>query len=477
MRAFYRKGLDGACLGRLREILIRPGIKELKLFYIISGLETAEDLDEFRAFAGEFGAARDGKAPGLRILVSAGYLVRLPRTPLQHAPLCLDRAVLEGLASSMKASCEAGGLEFRLASDFQDFAADQVLALGGAPIAGWFPMAAERGFVYDLCLSHGAWPSLEAYARSVGVLDGAFLAEKGEGYRPPLAFLSEDGATLWREYEEAKAGRDRRACLGAGCSGCGACPDREAMTAIGDHAMAAIDPALVGRLARLTAAKAAFVSIFVFVEIPLALAGATEAYTGAWLMRRLMDREEAAELAVFEARECLFSSGKRFGLPEGFHGKTAFAIFGPRRERLAGLCAKAGLEVLPSAPVAARASVEVTVDRILPGHQAVDASGNEASAGRDEEALATLRSWMAGLFVASTEKAGPEGRAFVVSERDLKKGLVYAASVWSDGEATRLVLDLGHKAALTGLLACLGQRGKTAKVRLLGWSEESPGHP
>jgi len=457
MRAYYRKGIGDDELERLTGLLVRPGVKELKLFYIISGLEEAADLEDFAAFARRLDGVRRDRAQGLRILVSAGYLVRLPRTPLQHAPLCLDRSLLEGLAKAMAASCDANGLEFRLAADFGEYATDQLLGLAGSALADWLESAPGAGFAYDGTLSRGAWPSLADFARKRGLMDAAFLGEKGEGWRPPLAFLSDDDAVLWHEYLEARSRHDRESCLGEGCKGCGACPDREAMAAIGSHRIEAPDRSLVERITRLTAAKAAFKPVYAAVDLPPGLSGATEAYLGAWLMRRLMHGAPGSELLLFEARECLFSGREEWGLPEGFTGRTAFALYGPRPERLLELLALSGLEALSSRPEPASIRVEIA----LPFR---------GTGSRDDDATEALGLWLTSAFVGFTERTLPGGRSFLVSPRDRKKALFLEVAYGVADDLTRISLQVGPRADIGKLVAELRHRGRPASARVLAWS-------
>lgn len=465
MRAYYRKGIEDDELERLVALLVRPGIKELKLFYIVSGLEESPDLEEFSAFARRLDEARRDIAQGLRIIVSAGYLVRLPRTPLQYAPLCLDRAALEGIAKSMAAACDANGLEFRLVADFGEYATDQLIGLAGGALADWLEALPESGFTFDGTLSKGAWPSLSEFATGRGLLDEAFLGEKAEGWRPPLAFLVDDDSVLRSEYLEARSWKDRKACLGEGCRGCGACPDRDAMAAIGSHRIAAPDRNLIERIGRLTAAKAAFKPVFVAVDLPEGLSGATEAYMGAWLMRRLMAGAPGSELALFEARECLFSGREGWGLPEGFFGRTAFALYGPRPERIRELCSASGFEPLTARPAPSSILVRIT----LPS------SGNE---GRDDDVTEALRLWLASSFVTFTERSLPRGRAFVVSPRELRKGQFLEVSFVLEDSRTSLSLNVGPRADIGRLVSGLRHRGRPASVSILEWGPRpEPGRP
>ncbi len=459
LRAWYRKGLSGAELETLLDGLVAKGIRELKLFYIIAGIEEEEDLEEFRAFTLGLAARREKSAPGLRIVVSSGWLVRLPRTPLQHAPLALNPRILDRITRGLEEACAEAGIDFRLAAHFDEYCADQLLSLGSGSLLPWLEACPREGFVYDGSLGREVWPSLEAAARASGLLGPAFLGEKGPDWRPPLAFLDLDSETLHREYLEAKAWKDRQACLGGDCGGCGACPDGQAMAFITGHLTGEASPENVDRITRLTAAKAAFRAVHVDLVLPPGLAGSTPAYKAAWVLRRVLAAGEGSELQVFEARDSGYAEDGAFGLPGGYTGPTSFALYGPRTEAVLGLAQKAGYapstlgpDGLPLAPGRLRLSLAIP---------------RREGPGRDEEALEAFRRWLESLSIAATELAAPEGRTFRISPKDLRKDLVLEAGFAWAGDSTRLLLGLGPKARLTAFLDLLGRRGPGTKVEIL----------
>jgi radical SAM superfamily enzyme YgiQ (UPF0313 family) len=425
MRAFYRKGLSQEDLERIVELLVAPGVREIKLFYIVSGLETEEDIAEFAAFMEGLAAARAARAPGLRLLASAGYLVRIPRTPLQYAPLALDEGALRRVSDRLVEAAAASGVDFRLASRFDEYCADQLLSLRGESLAPWLEGLPTRGAVYDGALDKGVWASLKAFAGERGLLGPDFTGEKGADYRPPLPALAggyalETGAgSLYREYEEAAAGRDKRLELGR-------------------HIRPA-SPGEIDRIARLKSAKAAFKPFFVSVELPDSLSGATESYKAAWVMRRLMAAEPGSEQAVFEAKEALFSSGEVGGLPEGFTGKTVYALFGPRESFLAAAAAAAGFPPLAESEARALAAPEsFEVEIYLPE-------------GIHERERALAR-YLSGEKLAFTEGKTEAGREFRISPKDRKKRIVLEARSAEGPEASLLSLRLGPKARLSAWL-------------------------
>ena len=440
MRAFYRKGLSPDDLERIVSLLVTPGVREIKLFYIVSGLETDEDIAEFAAFMENLAAVRAAKAPGLRVLASAGFLVRIPRTPLQYAPLALDEEALRRVADRLVAASAASGIDFRLATRFDEYCADQLLSLRGEALAPWLEAIPSRGAVYDGALDKGVWASLRAFAESRGLLGPDFTGEKGADYQPPLPALKggcalEPGAEgLYREYEEAKAGRDKRLSL--------------------ERHIRPASPEEIDRIARLKAAKAAFKPLLVAVELPDSLSGATESYKAAWVMRRLMSAAPGSESSVFETKEALFSSGEVGGLPEGFTGKTVYALFGPKESSLAAAAAAAGFPLFEGADARGK-------DAGLPASFEVEVSLPDGIPGRDQ----ALSRYLAEEKLAFTEERSETGRAFAISPKDMKKRIVLAAASEEGAEGSRLVLRLGPKARLSPWL-----RAETARA----WDAPSP---
>ena len=372
MRAYYRKGLDDAALDRLVELLVGAQAREIKLFYIIAGFEDETDVAEFAAFAARISERKKEAAPGLRILASAGYLVRLPGTPLGHAPLILDEGPYTAVAKGLEAACEAAGIEWRIAVHFDEFCADQLLSLAGNGLQGagglqggnglrgagglqggggllpWLEGLAEAGpgLIYDGSLGKEVWPSLLDFARSRGILDAEFLGEKGLGATPLFPFLESgsEAKVLHREYLSAKAFIDRTSCLGGRCSDCGACPDGESRNLLVRHVTVPQETGGRERLERLAMAKRGFERVLVEVERPASLAGASVAAQEAWLLARLCSLGPEGPKAVFSAKLAAPLPEKEFGAAPGSTGWSLFEIEGPSAKALAAIAKSAGLE-------------------------------------------------------------------------------------------------------------------------------------
>ena len=421
MRRYYRKGIDASQVDAALESLATPAARELKLFYIIAGIEDDRDIAEFTAFAARAAEARRARAPGLRIIVSAGYLARLPFTPLQYAALCLDRAALESIADRIGGACAAAGLEFRLGSNFEEYYADQLLALGGRVLAPWLESTAEAALAYDGGISRGAGASLEALAARTGLLDGAFTGEKKEDWRPPLAFADENHSALWSIYQFASNFAEKLGRIPVP-------KPPEAQWA--------------GRLDRLMSAKRGFATTLVKAELPLALDGATIEYRSSWVMRRIAAASSEGGVCVFDAEEVP-------GMARRFWGAAFFRLRGPDADRMASAASAAGF--VPS------------VD--LPSRECVEAVATAPAAYRREVEDA-FKAWLADERVSYVEERVETSRRLRPSPRDAKKRILLEAVLVEpesgpDGEFT-VRLSLGRKAKLEGWRARLSREAARA---------------
>jgi hypothetical protein len=446
MRRYYRKGIEASQIDEAIGRLSHPAVREIKLFYILAGVEDDRDIVEFAAFAARTAETRRRSAPGQRIIVSAGYLVRLPFTPLQYAPLCLDRDGLEAIARRVEGACAAAGLEFRLAANFEEYYVDQLLALGGRKLAPWLEVTPEAGISYDGGLSRGTGSSLENFAGSAAsdrLLGEAFTGEKGEAWRPPLAFVDENGDVLRKNYLLASGFAPKESRVEPPQS-----PDAE----------------WIRRLERLMAAKRGFASTLVRVSLPPSLAWATEEYRASWLMRSIGAASEEGA-SVFDAEDALFGKGGKLeGMADRFWGMAYYRLRGPDAGRMAKAAKAAGFDVMEALPDCDRIEAEAK----MPGLFA-------------KEAEAALKSWLAeervGFIesrVGSSREAG--SRRLSPSERDLKKRILFEVELTihdpEAGDPFKAELRLGPKAKLTSWFSRMGYAARrSVSLRILGYGE------
>lgn len=433
MRAFYRKGIALSDIDAALTLLCRPAVRELKLFYILSGTEGDADFAEFASFALALAERKRLKAPGLRILVSAGYLVRLPFTPLQFAPLRLERGDLEAEAGRIAGACEAAGLEFRLAADFDEYYVDQLLALGGRSLGPWLEGAAARGIAYDGSLSRGAARGLELFAGGAGLLEPGFSAEKPASWRPPLAFSDENHELLYRQYRLAAS-----------------CAPKEGRLPV----PASPGPEAARALERLTAAKRSFASILVRLTFPEEIARAAEEYRASYLQRLLLAAAPEATSFLFDAEEALFGRPSMLeDFARRYCGEACYRLLGPDERRLEAAAAKAGLETIAALPE------PETIEVLL-----------ELPPAFSREAEEAIKRWLAEERISFIERRQDAARLLECAKADVKKRLFAQARLASSEGAFRASLRLGRKARAEGILSRLGPEARReARLRILGW--------
>jgi radical SAM superfamily enzyme YgiQ (UPF0313 family) len=479
MRAYYRKGLGDGDIEAAAAMLMVPGVREIKLFFIIAGIEDEEDLAELASFAARLSELKSARASGARLLASAGFLVRLPGTPLQYAPLCLDRGRLQGTADRMRAICETAGIEFRLAADYEEYLSDQLICLGGRALAPWIEAAASEGRIFDGGLSRGAARSLESFAAKAGLLGDEFPGEKGGTWAPPLSFALGDRGALLSAYRLAAEGRDRRPCLGidelspGSCERCGACDDPDDVGRLTGHAIAGAGGSgaeTASRIARIVEAKRRLPTLVVRVELPESLGRATAEYRASWLARLIASKAPRESRAVLELSDALFgdrSSGGAKGRPLGgvvdrYWGRTLYAISCPDLAMARTAALKAGLVAYDESSDFSRVEIEVS----LPASFAV-------------AARKALYEWLEAERVDVVETRRGGARRLECSAGSAKKRVLYSAELL-EGEAQAgsapsgpsfvAKLVAGPKASIADWLRSLPPGAeRSSSVRIVSW--------
>ncbi|MCX7886529.1 MAG: radical SAM protein [Verrucomicrobiae bacterium] len=160
LRTFLNKSLATGDIHSVLQALLRERVREVKLFYVLTGYETREDLAEFRAFVHWLKGQRQATNPAVRIIFSVGFLVRMPGTPLEHDRVFLEEAHFTPILDAVKSVCEDGRFELRLATAWPEYVATQVLALGA-------PIPPDTDLCYDGVLSRSACEQIKSWHRPV----------------------------------------------------------------------------------------------------------------------------------------------------------------------------------------------------------------------------------------------------------------------------------------------------------------------
>ncbi|MGC9394787.1 MAG: radical SAM protein [Anaerolineae bacterium] len=328
MRAFLHKSLADAEIETVLARLLRQKIREIKLFYILTGHETASDLDEFRDFVGRLKALRQRTNRGVRIIFSFGLLVRMPFTPLRYDRLFLDEVEWRQMIGPVKSTCETNGFEFRLATPWDEYAASQVLALGGHWLHAPVLKLAQQGHFYDVTLTSGYWDALQGWMEDHGQWNETFLGEKGPEYAFPMDFVRSDVTPrfIYQQYQQALAGEDEGYCLGSACLACGACTDAAQRAAITGHTMQQPGGVYLRELEDVMRTKWRLKPVYARFWLPPEVAGRDPAWLNAWMMQALLARYPDLLDNLLSVEESLFTTKDNRRRYANLHGETVFAL-------------------------------------------------------------------------------------------------------------------------------------------------------
>lgn len=463
-RAFLHKSLPSAALDSVLGQLLRQKIREIKLFYILTGYETEDDFREFREWLRAFKALRQRTNPGIRVIFSFGLLVRLPFTPLRYDRLFLDERHWRPLIGQARSACETNGFEFRLAAEWDEYACDQVLAMADYRLTEGVVELARAGHHYDLTLTPGAWPALRAWMEAHGLWDETLWAEKGPEHEFPLSFVrgGVSARFLYRQYEAAKAGLDEGYCLGTECLGCAACVTPQQREALLNHTVALPSPAAQAELERLMASRRRLRPLFVTLDLPETVANTTPEWTRAFVLRALLAALPEEVENLLAAQEVLFARSDFRERFSGLYGVLPFALTAWDAERLQAALAAHGpelgdgvrwLSVLPAAPEGfARAELTLHLPpEVFP------------------KAHEVLRDALRAEYVACNLRRQGEAWTLEFPAQALKKKVVFAATYTPQTGTLRLTV--GPKFDLTGYLRRFGTGAwRAAHCRVEGWA-------
>ncbi len=455
LRAFLNKTITDDEMARVLQDLLARNVREIKLFYLITGQEAAADLAEFGAFARELGQAVSGARRTTRLVFSFGFLVRMPNTPLRYDRLFLEREPLERTARELERMCRRSNFEFRLAASWSEYWITQTLAGGDCRLAPVIAALAQEGFLYDGGPSAAYAQRLQEALAAAGAWDDTLTGEKTAKYRFPFDFVATAVSPkfLWKQFEAARKNRDAGYCLGSSCLVCGACrtaAERKTLTrrtrvpVISDEAVAEVDA--------LTRDKQRLPLLFCRVRLGTAFAQTSAEWTSARLLQLLLARlpEEADNLLA--AEEALFAAPgnrERFPIPAG---ESVVALKAWDAARLA-----AKLRTLLAADNGCATSEnELALLEILPefaAGQFASATWQVVSAAADADAVeATVVAWLKEAHLPFSLRRTETGAAFELAPAAARKGFVLAASCRREGHVCRTDLILTPKADLLALL-------------------------
>ena len=376
MRCFFHKNLDKARFMTVLRQMFGQTIREVKLFFILSGFETDDDIADFDRLLSSVGKLRSEQGRGVRILCSFGLLVRMPFTPLRYAPLMLEKGAWDAVVSKVRAVTERQGYEFRLTYPYDEFFLSQCLVIDRRHTAPALEEMARQGLVYESSLPSPAWPIYKKLFPPTEEL----LGEKPEDW--PFAYGEVDchvpSSFLYRRWLDAKAGKEHPTCMGGSCQGCGACnpAQREALTG---HTIGMPGIMDARKMEELMKEKARSKPFWVKVAIPKEYALGHVETKEAYVNRLLMAAIDDGEGRIMKVQDAFFDSELFPGMMRWW-GDDWFAVWAftnDKRGKLMADLGKKGYQTSEEQPK--QAIISLTIEhpdqkKLLKGAEALLAS-------------------------------------------------------------------------------------------------------
>jgi hypothetical protein len=329
-RAWLHKSLPTADIMSLLRQLYDRQVREIKLFYILTGHETDQDMTEFRAFVQKLKRMRRQRRR-VRVIFSFGLLIRMPFTPLRYDRLILVADEWKLLIGQIKSACETNGFEFRLAFDWSTYCTSQVLAMGGYWLVEPLLMLAEKGYCFDTTLPDAYWQELQSWMKRTRHWNQGFLGDKGPEHVFALDFMSSDISSrfLYEQFLACQANADDGYCLGNRCLGCNACADVEQRRTITEHHIHQPEPtSYLAQLKRTAVAKRTLKPLY--LRLYTRLAGVVPEFVEAMVLRELFERYPDWIDNLLSVRESLFTARTNRARypPLAMEGESVFALKG-----------------------------------------------------------------------------------------------------------------------------------------------------
>ena len=460
MRAFLHKSLTEAEITSVLRRLLRQKIREIKLFYILTGHENELDMAEFREFLHDLKEMRQALNRGVRLVFSFGLLIRMPFTPLRYDALYLDEVAWRPITGSVKSSCETNGFEFRLATSWDEYAVSQVLALGGHWLLEPLVRLASQDHCYDTHLTPGYWEQLHHWMERNGRWTEEFLGAKTQDYVFPLEDVqARVGARfLYAAYLRALQGEDDGYCLGESCRACGGCSTREEREAITQHTFRRPGAGYIHELIAGMRAKWQLKPLYVMLRVPEALVGAEPEWLNARVLRALLRTFPALEENLLSVRECLFTVAQHRNRYAGLHGEMPFALRAWDTAPLLALLSAdsdfaEGLRVLELLPAPPQSFTTADLEIRLPVAHFVDIPQR-------------LRAHLQASYVPANLRREGDGYRLDLAPKALKKSMVLEGLCDRLGDDTRLRLRVTPKFDLLAFLRSFPEPERYREVRV-----------
>lgn len=287
-RALLQKNLHESEIVSGISLLLERGMRQLKVFTILTGYERDEDFEEYREFLGTLNSLLFKYKANPRITFSFAVLFRAPQTPMQFAENRGGAGQLRRLLERALKVTGAAGFEARVSAGVENALVSEYIAF------------ADRRHTSLLVEASVKWGLRYRGEVSKRMLE---LWEKGlekRGFVKPDAWVrTADSVLPWDDIDTGVSKgflygvwqsllnlKELESCIGepwgrGACAGCGACKTVEQK-----KALAAMGPKLGGQL--LETPEMLATSLWVEFNIPQKWALVDREFIKAALARRLM---------------------------------------------------------------------------------------------------------------------------------------------------------------------------------------------
>jgi len=420
LRRFLHKSLEEADLLKALSMLHERPVREVKLFYILTCREAEDDFQELSRFVKALRQIRRRAPSAPRVVFSFGYLVRMPFTPLRHDAAELEEPPWRAASGRVQSICETHGFEFRLASDWPEFAASQALARGGYSLHPLLESLAAAGPITDGGLSETA---RAAVGQWLSRHQSELKPERPQGFPFPFGFLDDEDRRrfFFRQYERALQGTEARFQAGR----------------------AEVPPAAIQQVGELVRGKRRLAPVTVAAHVPPQAAGMGREWIDAWLLRDFLARHPAQADNVLSVMELIAARTDVIGEELRWFGRTTAAVIAWDTE---GFLASLAPQDLPlRLATAAGQTGELAVQIRLPAQTFPYPASRLAAFLRDAHAPVTIK--------------GPaRDCAFEVSDKAARKRMLLAGSCRTDSGEHVLDLTVGARPFLQEWLQSFGDR-------------------
>ena len=229
MRSYLSKNLDDRTVNKFIDGAFAGKPRQVKLFFIVTGLENDVDIAEFNEFCARLISAGKAHSPGTAVIFSFMPLVLCQKTPLIFAPAPDTGRIYKIIEKLSKSLSGSDRITARSSIGPKLYDMTAISEYGGREITrALYDLAVNAGFAYYEEIDDRTFDRFIENIKRSGFSFSEFHAEKG----PDAVFNSDDreyGVSkkfLYKAWLGAKNFKDMPRCLRNStekCCGCGAC--------------------------------------------------------------------------------------------------------------------------------------------------------------------------------------------------------------------------------------------------------------